>query len=202
MCVDPSIRMSQTDSYWNVSRGLVTALWLGRWTLSLNIGWHIFLFFRSTFSSTLRSTSYPSCPHVACVLLVTFLSLFFSFCFVSSIWQLMQQQAALMAASHGGYLAPSVAFPTTQIHQMGALNINSLPPTPMTPVSGEFHQTLGEQQRFISSLTGWGRSYSIMLTGPHTVSSQDYMHFKSKNLAGLNQSFICRATQKNFCAPI
>ncbi|KAG9266875.1 CUGBP Elav-like family member 5 isoform X1 [Astyanax mexicanus] len=55
---------------------------------------------------------------------------------------LMQQQAALMAASHGGYLTPSVAFPTTQIHQMGALNINSLPPTPMTPVSGEFHQTL------------------------------------------------------------
>ncbi|XP_051977445.1 CUGBP Elav-like family member 4 isoform X28 [Xyrauchen texanus] len=50
---------------------------------------------------------------------------------------LMQQQAALMAASHGGYLAPSVAFPTTQIHQMGALNINSLPPTTMTPVSGD-----------------------------------------------------------------
>uniref|UniRef100_A0A8P4PWG7 Cugbp, Elav-like family member 5a n=1 Tax=Dicentrarchus labrax TaxID=13489 RepID=A0A8P4PWG7_DICLA len=58
---------------------------------------------------------------------------------------LMQQQAAIMAASHGGYLTPSVAFPATQIHQMGALNINSLPPTPMTPVSGEFHQTLGEQ---------------------------------------------------------
>ncbi|KAM7410174.1 hypothetical protein PAMA_001563 [Pampus argenteus] len=57
--------------------------------------------------------------------------------------QLMQQQAAIMAASHGGYLTPSVAFPATQIHQMGALNINSLPPTPMTPVSGEFHQTLG-----------------------------------------------------------
>ncbi|KAB5559189.1 hypothetical protein PHYPO_G00026110 [Pangasianodon hypophthalmus] len=56
---------------------------------------------------------------------------------------LMQQQAALMAASHGGYLTPSVAFPATQIHQMGALNINSLPPTPMTPVSGEFHQPLG-----------------------------------------------------------
>ncbi|XP_060889425.1 CUGBP Elav-like family member 5a isoform X2 [Labrus mixtus] len=56
---------------------------------------------------------------------------------------LMQQQAAIMAASHGGYLTPSVAFPATQIHQMGALNINSLPPTPMTSVSGEFHQTLG-----------------------------------------------------------
>uniref|UniRef100_A0A672L9E8 CUGBP Elav-like family member 5 n=1 Tax=Sinocyclocheilus grahami TaxID=75366 RepID=A0A672L9E8_SINGR len=44
--------------------------------------------------------------------------------------------AAIMAASHGGYLAPSVAFPATQIHQVGALNMNGLPPTPMTPVSG------------------------------------------------------------------
>ncbi|XP_055059561.2 CUGBP Elav-like family member 5 isoform X1 [Misgurnus anguillicaudatus] len=50
---------------------------------------------------------------------------------------LMQQQAAIMAASHGGYLAPSVAFPATQIHQVGALNMNGLPPTPMTPVSDE-----------------------------------------------------------------
>uniref|UniRef100_A0A8C9YY91 Cugbp, Elav-like family member 5a n=1 Tax=Sander lucioperca TaxID=283035 RepID=A0A8C9YY91_SANLU len=48
---------------------------------------------------------------------------------------LMQQQAAIMAASHGGYLTPSVAFPATQIHQMGALNINSLPPTTMTQLS-------------------------------------------------------------------
>ncbi|XP_053178903.1 CUGBP Elav-like family member 5a isoform X41 [Scomber japonicus] len=55
----------------------------------------------------------------------------------SSYAHLMQQQAAIMAASHGGYLTPSVAFPATQIHQMGALNINSLPPTPMTPVSGD-----------------------------------------------------------------
>ncbi|XP_048832913.1 CUGBP Elav-like family member 5a isoform X4 [Brienomyrus brachyistius] len=56
---------------------------------------------------------------------------------------LMQQQAAIMAATHGGYLTPSVAFPTAQIHQMGALNINGLPPTPMTPVSGEFHHASG-----------------------------------------------------------
>uniref|UniRef100_A0A8C4TGW6 Cugbp, Elav-like family member 5a n=1 Tax=Erpetoichthys calabaricus TaxID=27687 RepID=A0A8C4TGW6_ERPCA len=48
----------------------------------------------------------------------------------------MQQQAALMAATHGGYLTPSVAFPTAQIHQMGALNLNGLPPAAMTPVSG------------------------------------------------------------------
>ncbi|XP_022534681.2 CUGBP Elav-like family member 5 isoform X2 [Astyanax mexicanus] len=46
------------------------------------------------------------------------------------------QQAAIMAASHGAYLAPSMAFPATQIHQVGALNMNGLPPTPMTPVSG------------------------------------------------------------------
>ncbi|XP_036409626.1 CUGBP Elav-like family member 5 isoform X1 [Megalops cyprinoides] len=56
---------------------------------------------------------------------------------------LMQQQAAIMAASQGGYLAPSVAFPTAQIHQVGALNINGLPSTPVTPVSGEFREALG-----------------------------------------------------------
>ncbi|RXM96501.1 CUGBP Elav-like family member 5 [Acipenser ruthenus] len=50
--------------------------------------------------------------------------------------QLMQQQAALMAASHGGYLAPSVAFPAGQIHHMGGLTLNGLPAAPMTPVSG------------------------------------------------------------------
>uniref|UniRef100_A0A674E1I2 Cugbp, Elav-like family member 5a n=1 Tax=Salmo trutta TaxID=8032 RepID=A0A674E1I2_SALTR len=50
---------------------------------------------------------------------------------------LMQQQAAIMAASHGGYLTPSMAFPTTQLHQMGALSINGLPPNSMTPVSGD-----------------------------------------------------------------
>ncbi|XP_029284883.1 CUGBP Elav-like family member 5a isoform X1 [Cottoperca gobio] len=63
---------------------------------------------------------------------------------------LMQQQAAIMAASHGGYLTPSVAFPATQIHQMGALNINGLPPTSMTPMSSEFHQALGEQFHSLS----------------------------------------------------
>ncbi|XP_064184662.1 CUGBP Elav-like family member 5 isoform X3 [Anguilla rostrata] len=45
---------------------------------------------------------------------------------------LMQQQAAIMAASHGGYLTPSMAFPATQIHQVGALNINGLPSTPVS----------------------------------------------------------------------
>ncbi|XP_062374986.1 CUGBP Elav-like family member 5 [Sardina pilchardus] len=40
---------------------------------------------------------------------------------------LMQQQAAIMAASQGGYLTPSMPFPaTTQIHQVGALTMNGL----------------------------------------------------------------------------
>ncbi|KAG9343122.1 hypothetical protein JZ751_014094, partial [Albula glossodonta] len=55
---------------------------------------------------------------------------------------LMQQQAAIMAASHGGYLTPSVAFPTAQIHQVGALNINGLPSTPVTPVSVQWFPKL------------------------------------------------------------
>ncbi|KAK1790082.1 hypothetical protein P4O66_002387 [Electrophorus voltai] len=54
--------------------------------------------------------------------------------------KLMQQQAAIMAASHGGYLTPSMAFPATQIHHVGALNMNGLPPTPMTPVSDVLRQ--------------------------------------------------------------
>lgn len=57
----------------------------------------------------------------------------------------MQQQAALMAASHGGYLAPSVAFPAGQIH------LNGLPAASMTPVSGEFHGMLGEQWLLLNS---------------------------------------------------
>ncbi|MBN3303205.1 CELF5 protein, partial [Amia calva] len=40
--------------------------------------------------------------------------------------------------SHGGG-----HLQNSSIHQMGALNLNGLPPTPMTPVSGEFHQALG-----------------------------------------------------------
>ncbi|CAB1317191.1 unnamed protein product [Coregonus sp. 'balchen'] len=55
----------------------------------------------------------------------------------SSPHQLMQQQqAAVMAVSQGGYLAPSLSFPSAQIHQMGALTMNGLPPNPLNLVSG------------------------------------------------------------------
>ncbi|KAJ8011676.1 hypothetical protein DPEC_G00060720 [Dallia pectoralis] len=44
---------------------------------------------------------------------------------------MQQQQAAVMSVSQGGYLAPSLSFPSAQIHQVGALTMN-----PLNPVSG------------------------------------------------------------------
>ncbi|XP_055739854.1 CUGBP Elav-like family member 5 isoform X1 [Salvelinus fontinalis] len=49
---------------------------------------------------------------------------------------MQQQQAAVMAVSQGGYLAPSLSFPSAQIHQLGALAMNGLPPNPLNLVSG------------------------------------------------------------------
>ncbi|XP_060701926.1 CUGBP Elav-like family member 4 isoform X32 [Hemiscyllium ocellatum] len=50
---------------------------------------------------------------------------------------LMQQQAAIMAAStHTGYLNPTAAFPTAQMHHMAAINLNGLAAAPLTPTSG------------------------------------------------------------------
>ncbi|KAM9458919.1 CUGBP Elav-like family member 5 isoform 1-T1 [Salvelinus alpinus] len=49
---------------------------------------------------------------------------------------MQQQQAAVMAVSQGGYLAPSLSFPSAQLHQVGALTMNGLPPNPLNSVSG------------------------------------------------------------------
>ncbi|XP_013996403.1 CUGBP Elav-like family member 5 isoform X2 [Salmo salar] len=46
---------------------------------------------------------------------------------------MQQQQAAVMAVSQGGYLAPSLSFPSAQLHQVGALTMNGLP---LNSVSG------------------------------------------------------------------
>ncbi|XP_036842223.1 CUGBP Elav-like family member 5 isoform X1 [Oncorhynchus mykiss] len=48
---------------------------------------------------------------------------------------MQQQQAAVMAVSQGGYLAPSLSFPSAQLHQVGALTMNGLPPNPLNSVS-------------------------------------------------------------------
>nr|XP_029505374.1 CUGBP Elav-like family member 5 [Oncorhynchus nerka] len=49
---------------------------------------------------------------------------------------MQQQQAAVMAVSQGGYLAPSLSFPSAQLHQVGALTMNGLPHNPLNSVSG------------------------------------------------------------------
>ncbi|XP_076143567.1 CUGBP Elav-like family member 4 isoform X13 [Alosa pseudoharengus] len=49
---------------------------------------------------------------------------------------MIQQQAALMAASQGSYLSPMAAIAAAQMQQMAAFNVNGLVATPMTPSSG------------------------------------------------------------------
>ena len=54
-----------------------------------------------------------------------------------SLFQLMQQQAAIMASvAQGGYLNPMAAFAAAQMQQMAALNMNGLAAAPITPASG------------------------------------------------------------------
>ena len=57
--------------------------------------------------------------------------------------QMMQQQAALMAATQGSYLNPMAAIAAAQMQQMAAFNVNGLVATPMTPSSGKRHRQPG-----------------------------------------------------------
>uniref|UniRef100_A0A8C7V221 CUGBP Elav-like family member 6 n=1 Tax=Oncorhynchus mykiss TaxID=8022 RepID=A0A8C7V221_ONCMY len=50
--------------------------------------------------------------------------------------QMMQQQAALMAATQNSYLNPMAAIAAAQMQQMAAFNVNGLVAAPMTPSSG------------------------------------------------------------------
>ncbi|XP_030622630.1 CUGBP Elav-like family member 4 isoform X2 [Chanos chanos] len=50
---------------------------------------------------------------------------------------MMQQQAALMAATQGSYLNPMAAIAAAQMQQMAAFNVNGLVAAPMTPSSGQ-----------------------------------------------------------------
>uniref|UniRef100_A0A8D3CN40 RRM domain-containing protein n=1 Tax=Scophthalmus maximus TaxID=52904 RepID=A0A8D3CN40_SCOMX len=52
---------------------------------------------------------------------------------------MMQQQAALMAATQGSYLNPMAAIAAAQMQQMAAFNVNGLVATPMTPLSRTGH---------------------------------------------------------------
>ncbi|XP_033932944.1 CUGBP Elav-like family member 4 isoform X10 [Gymnodraco acuticeps] len=51
--------------------------------------------------------------------------------------QMMQQQAALMAATQGSYMNPMAAIAAAQMQQMAAFNVNGLVATPMTPSSAQ-----------------------------------------------------------------
>lgn len=48
----------------------------------------------------------------------------------------MQQQTTVLSTS-GSYLSPGVAFSPCHIQQIGAVSLNGLPATPITPASGE-----------------------------------------------------------------
>ncbi|XP_056621835.1 CUGBP Elav-like family member 4 isoform X6 [Triplophysa dalaica] len=71
--------------------------------------------------------------------------------------QLMQQQAALMAASQGSYLNPMAAIAAAQMQQMAAFNVNGLMAAPMTPSSGT------------STPPGLSAAGMPSITGPITV---------------------------------
>lgn len=50
--------------------------------------------------------------------------------------QIMQQQAALMAAAQGTCLNPMAAIAAAQMQQMAAFNVSGLVAAPLTPSSG------------------------------------------------------------------
>ncbi|KAJ8247932.1 hypothetical protein GJAV_G00252240 [Gymnothorax javanicus] len=50
--------------------------------------------------------------------------------------QMMQQQAAIMAATQGSYLNPMAAIAAAQMQHMAAFSVNGLVAAPMTPSSG------------------------------------------------------------------
>ncbi|KAH9367623.1 hypothetical protein HPB48_009994 [Haemaphysalis longicornis] len=59
--------------------------------------------------------------------------------------QLMQQQAALMAAAQGGYMNPMAALAAAQIPQIGAMP-NGLASPALTPTSGEWDALSGRRR--------------------------------------------------------
>ncbi|MBN3308922.1 CELF4 protein, partial [Amia calva] len=58
-----------------------------------------------------------------------------------SPYQIMQQQAALMAAAQGSYLNPMAAIAAAQMQQMAAFNVNGLVAAPMTPSSAHVSES-------------------------------------------------------------
>ncbi|KAM8893878.1 CUGBP Elav-like family member 4 isoform 11-T12 [Spinachia spinachia] len=73
--------------------------------------------------------------------------------------QMMQQQAALMAATQGSYLNPMAAIAAAQMQQMAAFNVNGLVATPMTPSSAQSPTVADPLQQAYAGVQHYAAAY-------------------------------------------
>ncbi|KAM8893880.1 CUGBP Elav-like family member 4 isoform 13-T14 [Spinachia spinachia] len=72
---------------------------------------------------------------------------------------MMQQQAALMAATQGSYLNPMAAIAAAQMQQMAAFNVNGLVATPMTPSSAQSPTVADPLQQAYAGVQHYAAAY-------------------------------------------
>ncbi|XP_067105712.1 CUGBP Elav-like family member 4 isoform X2 [Osmerus mordax] len=72
---------------------------------------------------------------------------------------MMQQQAALMAASQGSYLNPMAAIAAAQMQQMAAFNVNGLVAAPMTPSSAQSPTVTDPLQQAYAGVQHYAAAY-------------------------------------------
>uniref|UniRef100_A0A8C7IA03 CUGBP Elav-like family member 6 n=1 Tax=Oncorhynchus kisutch TaxID=8019 RepID=A0A8C7IA03_ONCKI len=87
---------------------------------------------------------------------------------------MMQQQAALMAATQNSYLNPMAAIAAAQMQQMAAFNVNGLVAAPMTPSSGHVQYVASgcvwrlkrdwePVSPILQSASNWGRHWAYVI---------------------------------------
>ncbi|XP_067245591.1 CUGBP Elav-like family member 4 isoform X15 [Chanodichthys erythropterus] len=72
---------------------------------------------------------------------------------------IMQQQAALMAATQGSYLNPMAAIAAAQMQQMAAFNVNGLVAAPMTPSSAQSPTVADPLQQAYAGVQHYAAAY-------------------------------------------
>ncbi|XP_060779291.1 CUGBP Elav-like family member 3 isoform X13 [Neoarius graeffei] len=72
---------------------------------------------------------------------------------------MMQQQAALMAATQGSYLNPMAAIAAAQMQQMAAFNVNGLVAAPMTPSSAQSPTVTDPLQQAYAGVQHYAAAY-------------------------------------------
>ncbi|XP_047437654.1 CUGBP Elav-like family member 4 isoform X15 [Mugil cephalus] len=85
--------------------------------------------------------------------------------------QMMQQQAALMAATQGSYLNPMAAIAAAQMQQMAAFNVNGLVATPMTPSSVCAATTLRSYNDSVPTFAGTSTPPGISATAVPSIAT-------------------------------